>query len=375
MAILYKMIYNELFNQISQGFYKIGDKLPSEKELSDLYSVSRITSKRALEELEKENFIKRVRGKGSFLIKDVKPSEYSLKDLNNENKGIIAIIFPSVHDFGHFSLTVESMTKVISEKGYKPNLYYRFENITEVEQLLIKLRDEKVKGVIYFPFSLLDSFEILNSYKYANIPLVTIDKYYNGIDVKAVCSDNLRGGTIATEYLIELGHNKIGFISDVSIEGISSVRDRYIGYCQALEKANIPYNSQFVSISKLNFEFQRIYDEKKYTEIVKNFYDMGITAIIAINDIIASYIFEAAKLLKIRIPEDLSLVGFDGILFSEYQEIPLTAVLQDFTKMGRDAANIVVDEINGIHRNSMKTLPMSLVKRSSCTFPNKNSDL
>ena len=116
-----------------------------------------------------------------------------------------------MHDFGHFSLTVESMTKVISEKGYKPNLYYRFENITEVEQLLIKLRDEKVEGVIYFPFSLLDSFEILNSYKYANIPLVTIDKYYNGIDVKAVCSDNLRGGTIATEYLIELGHNKIGF--------------------------------------------------------------------------------------------------------------------------------------------------------------------
>ena len=69
MAILYKMIYNELFNQISQGFYKIGDKLPSEKELSDLYSVSRITSKRALEELEKENFIKRVRGKGSFFSK------------------------------------------------------------------------------------------------------------------------------------------------------------------------------------------------------------------------------------------------------------------------------------------------------------------
>ncbi len=374
MAILYKMIYNELFNQISQGFYKIGDKLPSEKELSDLYSVSRITSKRALEELEKENFIKRVRGKGSFLIKDVKPSEYSLKDLNNENKGIIAIIFPSVHDFGHFSLTVESMTKVISEKGYKPNLYYRFENITEVEQLLIKLRDEKVKGVIYFPFSLLDSFEILNSYKYANIPLVTIDKYYNGIDVKAVCSDNLRGGTIATEYLIELGHRKIGFVSDVSIEGVSSVRDRYIGYCQALEKANIPYNSQFVSINKLNLELQKVYDEDKYKEIIKKFYNMGITAIIAINDIVASYIFEAAKLLKIRIPEDLSLVGFDGILFSEYQEIPLTAVLQDFTKMGRDAANIVLDEIKGIHRNSMKTLPMSLVKRSSCSFPNKNSN-
>jgi DNA-binding LacI/PurR family transcriptional regulator len=368
------MIYNELFNQISQGFYKIGDKLPSEKELSDLYSVSRITSKRALEELEKENFIQRVRGKGSFLIKDVKPSEYSLKDINNENKGIIAIIFPSVHDFGHFSLTVESMTKVISEKGYKPNLYYRFENITEVEQLLIKLRDEKVKGVIYFPFSLLDSFEILNSYKYANIPLVTIDKYYNGIDVKAVCSDNLRGGTIAAEYLIELGHRKIGFVSDVSIEGVSSVRDRYIGYCQALEKANIPYNSKFVSINKLNLELQRVYDEDKYKEIIKKFYDMGITAIIAINDIVASYIFEAAKLLKIRIPEDLSLVGFDGILFSEYQEIPLTAVLQDFTKMGRDAANIVLDEINGIHRNSMKTLPMSLVKRSSCSFTNKNSN-
>ncbi|MGD1823477.1 MAG: GntR family transcriptional regulator [Pleomorphochaeta sp.] len=371
MAILYKMIYDELFNQITQGFYKVGDKLPSEKELSDMYSVSRITSKKALEELERNQYVKRIRGKGTFLIKEVKPSKYASENFTNNQKEIIAIIFPSVHDFGHFSLTVEAMTKVIIDNGYKPNLYYRFSNIEEIEQLLVQLKKDKVKGVIYFPYSLLHSYEILNSYKYENVPLVTIDKYFQCLDIKTVCSDNFKGGMLATDYLIELGHKKIGFVSDVSIEAISSVRDRYFGYCKSLEKANLQYNSDYISIDKIDLEFNRNFDEEKYIKMVQNFYDSGVTAIIAINDIVASYIFQVAKLLNINIPNDLSIVGFDGILFSEYQEIPLTSVLQDFTKIGKEAAHIIIDEINNNKRNSMKTLPMSLVKRASCAPPRK----
>ncbi len=368
LAILYKMIYNELVNQISQGFYKIGDRIPSEKELSSLYGVSRITSKKALEKLEQNHFVERIRGKGTFLIKDIKPNKYVYANSKYNAKPIIAIIFPSIHDFGHFSLTVEAMTKVIIDNGYKPNLYYRFNGINDVENILLKLRNNsKVKGVIYFPYSLLDSYEILNSYRYEKKPIVTIDKYFSNLNIKSICSDNFKGGIIATNHLIELGHKKIGFISDVSLEGVSSVRDRYLGYCNALEKAGIPYNSKFLSITKIDLEFDRFYDEKYYLDELKRLYDLGVTAVIAINDIVASYIFQVANILKIKIPDNLSIVGFDGILFSEYQEIPLTAVLQDFTRMGSEAANIIFDEIKGVHKNSKITLPMSLVQRESCS--------
>jgi GntR family transcriptional regulator of arabinose operon len=367
LAILYKKIYNEIYNQIAQGYYHIGDKIPSEKEISDLYSVSRITSKRVLDELEKEGIVNRVRGKGSFLVKNIEGA--SVFQSNQKERGSIAIIFPTSHDFGSFSATLEGCTKVITERGYKPNLYFRFSNLAEVEELLESLLEDNIQGVIYYPYSLLDSYEILNNYVFNQIPIVTMDKYYSGIDIKSVCSDNFKSGKIATDYLIKLGHKKIGFLSDVSLEGISSIRDRYYGYCQALKENNLPYDKKLISIDRVNTEFMRHYDEQHYISELKKLYDSGITALIAINDIVASYVFRVAKILDIRIPEDLSVIGFDGIPFSEFQEIPLTTVLQDFNKMGEDAANLVIDEINGIHRTSIKDLPVYLVERSSCSIP------
>lgn len=371
MAILYKKIYQELLNQIAQGFFKIGDKLPSEKDLCTLYGVSRITSKRVLVELEKTGYVERVRGKGTFLIKTVNKPLESINKTKDKYKGSIAIVFPSMHEFGNFSQTLEGCTKVICEHNYKPNLYFRFHNLQEVESLLQKLKREGVKGIIYYPYSLLDSYEVLNSFKYAKIPLVTIDKYFTGIDIKAVCSDNFRGGRLATEYLINLGHKKIGFISDVSLEGVSSVRDRYLGYCEALDKANISYNSNLISIKKLDIEFLKEYDEAYFIDEIKRLLRNGVTGIIAINDIVASYVIRVAKILDINIPNQLSVVGFDGVPYSEFQEIPLTSVLQDFTKMGREAASIIIDELEGRERESITSLPVSLVVRDSCLPPKK----
>ena len=372
MAILYKQIYKELFNQISQGFYKMGDQLPSEKEISNLYGVSRITSKRVLVELEKNGYVERVRGKGTFLIKTIKSPIQDIQNSEEKTKGSIAIVFPSMNDFGNFSQTLDGCTKVICENNYKPNLYYSFHNLQEVENLLKNLRDNHVKGIIYYPYSLLDSYELLNSFKWAKIPLVTIDKYFTGLDIKAVCSDNFRGGRLATEYLINLGHKKIAFVSDVSLEGVSSVRDRYLGYCEALDKANISYNPDLISIKKVNIEFLREYDESYFVSEIRRLLEKGTTGIIAINDKVASYIFKVAKILDIKIPKDLSVVGFDGIPYSEFQEIPLTSVLQDFTKIGREAASIIIDELEGKERLSITNLPVSLVVRASCSPPKKN---
>ena len=95
--LLYKKIYHFIKEQIESGRLRIGDRLPTEKELSEQFSVSRITSKRALVELEQEGLITRTRGKGSF-VADKKPS------ISEKNKDLLLILpFASDYELGDYA--------------------------------------------------------------------------------------------------------------------------------------------------------------------------------------------------------------------------------------------------------------------------------
>ncbi|MCH3918219.1 MAG: GntR family transcriptional regulator [Spirochaetia bacterium] len=359
MATLYKMIYNELLQKINYSIYKVGDRLPTEKELSAQYHVSRITSKRALEELEKQGYVERVRGKGTFLRQE------STLHVTDGLTNAIALIYPSDSDFGGFAASLDGASSVIEENGLVTHLYTRFDTTEAVEELLVSLKEDGTKGIIYYPRSGSFDYEIVNRFLYDGIPFATFDKYLFALNVPYVCSDNHYGGYLATSYLLELGHRKVAFISDLPLEDASSIRDRYLGYCQALKKYNLPYCPRYVSFKKGGRESMRSYDEAYYSGLISNLHEQGVSAIFAINDIVASFILRACGLLGYHIPGDFSLIGFDGLPFSQYQRVPITSVVQDFSTMGRCAAQIVINQLQGKPIDN-KILPVKLVERASC---------
>jgi DNA-binding LacI/PurR family transcriptional regulator len=198
-------------------------------------------------------------------------------------------------------------------------------------------------------------------------PIVTIDKYFESIPISYVVSDNEAGAAIATQFLVDLGHRRIGFVSDLSIESITSIRNRYFGYSRTLKENDIAYNPEFVKLGVTGIEYSRTYRKEIYQTILSELVSAGVTAIFAVNDFIASYLMRAAFELGFRVPDDISIIGFDDMDIAKHLQVPLTTVSQDFCSIGRIAGQIMCESIqSGAISYEQRRLPVELIVRDSC---------
>jgi GntR family transcriptional regulator, arabinose operon transcriptional repressor len=123
---------------------------------------------------------------------------------------------------------------VLSPKGYFLTIN-RTEPEAEKERALLKsLFNENVKGIIYYPSQYNFTFDLLHNFSLYNFPIVTIDKYFDGLPISCVIPKNFDGAFKATSHLIKLGHKRIAYLSDSKLETKTSVKQRYYGYCKPL---------------------------------------------------------------------------------------------------------------------------------------------
>ncbi|VTR33143.1 DNA-binding transcriptional repressor PurR [Actinobacillus pleuropneumoniae] len=165
---------------------------------------------------------------------------------------------------------------------------------------------------------------------------MTIDKYFDSLPLGAVVSDNWSGSYQAVSRLIELGHRKIAFLTAVSIESTSSVRDRYFGYCQALKDHGLPLDSRYIRLNMKGYR-EQVGVEQFYNELLDSYKTEGVTAVQTENDLIAANLLNLCLERGIRIPDDISIIGFDNNPVTEHVMIPLTTVEQNFYEIGRQA--------------------------------------
>jgi GntR family transcriptional regulator, arabinose operon transcriptional repressor len=212
-----------------------------------------------------------------------------------------------------------------------------------------------------------DNFEILNMLNLENYPVVTIDKYFESLPISYVVSDNEAGAALATQYLVDYGHERIAFVSDLSIESISSIRNRYFGYSKTLKHNNIPFDPDLVRVGVTGIEFSRTYQKDVYQALMRSFVSVHASAIFAVNDLIASYLMRASFELGINIPQDISIIGFDDMEIAKHLQVPLTTVSQDFYSMGKKAGELICSGIRrGTSEYTQLKLPVDLVVRESC---------
>ena len=357
---LYETIVQDIKEKILDRTYKTDERIPTEFELAQQYGVSRITSKRALEELKNEGFIYRKQGSGSYV------SDHFDSMPKQVGQNCIAVITPHFVSSGSFSPTIRGASETIQKNGLVLKLFTSVKSSQEVDFLLQKLYREHIAGIIYYPFSDNENIATLSMLAFEKFPLVTIDKYFDSIPVCSVVSDNIRGGFIAAKYLIDKGHSRIAFVSDIPLENASSIRDRYFGYCKALVDNNIKLDVDLVVQGGWTTEYPRKNNSKAYMEIVQQLLFENVTGICAANDIIASYILQAAFKLNISVPEQLSVTGFDNSEVSGFLQPPLTTIAQDFYQMGEKAGTLVCKAFNaGTLEYSGTVLPVSLIERES----------
>ncbi len=190
-------------------------------------------------------------------------------------------------------------------------------------------------------------------------PFVLVD--YQGVeeDVPAVCATNWQGAYNATEYLIELGHRRIGFITgDMEM---AAARNRLAGYRAALRTHHLPAEPELVH------EGQFHYPDGHAGTLALLALAKPPTAIFVSNDDMALGALEALRGQGLRVPDDVSVIGFDGIPQAALVHPPLTTVSQPLAKMGRVATQMLLDRLTDPGKPARRIeLPTELIIRGSC---------
>jgi LacI family transcriptional regulator len=190
-------------------------------------------------------------------------------------------------------------------------------------------------------------------------PIVAIDPNNESPECPAIISTNRDGALQAMNYLTGLGHRRIGFINGRS-ELVSASR-RLQGYRDGLAVAGIPVDEDLIEAGDYTTE-----TAVRCTQRLLQLEDPP-TAIFAANDQTAMGVYQAAQAIGMRIPEDLSVVGFDNLRESLFLYPPLTTIDQFISEMGTIAVEMIVKLVNGeTLENNLRKISTQLVIRDSC---------
>ncbi len=194
------------------------------------------------------------------------------------------------------------------------------------------------------------------------IPVVAIDPHTGRADLPTVESDSFGGALTATRHLIELGHRRIGFLAGRPDLRSAGLRDA--GYRRALSDAGIPLDPSLVGIGRYELDVTR---ESARIMLIG---ESRPTAIFAANDLSAIAVIDVAHELGLRVPDDLSVIGFDDVPEATRRALPLTTIQQPMRRLGAVAADMVFTLLSGQEVDEMHViLPTRLVVRATTAPP------
>jgi DNA-binding LacI/PurR family transcriptional regulator len=196
-----------------------------------------------------------------------------------------------------------------------------------------------------------------------HIPIVLVNREQGNRYEYSVVTDDIQGGEAATEYLLGLGHRRIGLITGPSDSQSSS--NRLEAYRRTLQSVGIGFDSRLIAPGDGGASGGRSGAEHLLSGPTPP------TAIFCYNDLTAMGAISALKKSGRRVPQDVSVMGFDDIAFAEYVDPPLTTIRQCKYDMGRLATEMVLDLLNGETPVAKVFLRGELVIRESCCEPKR----
>ncbi|MBB5323509.1 LacI family repressor for deo operon, udp, cdd, tsx, nupC, and nupG [Anoxybacillus tepidamans] len=286
--------------------------------LSNSGNVKKETTEKVLEAIQKLNY---------------QPNILARQLRKLETKTILVVVPDITNTF--FSKILRGIEHVAIENDYEVLLGDTGNNVERERVYLDILRQKKADGMILLTARLESHLleEIASEF-----PVVLACEYLEGSTIPTVSIDNVSSARKATEYLINLGHRRIGFISG-PLNVILS-RDRLKGFRQAMAQHNIPIESFLVQEGDFSFE-------SGYNMMMKFLaLDQPPTAVFAANDEMAIGAIKAIKSKGLRVPDDISVVGFDDIQFASIYEPALTTISQPMFEIGKKAMELLIKLIN-----------------------------
>lgn len=334
--IKYEKVKNSLKETIENGKYSSGDKLPTESELMKRYGVSRYTIRRAAGELENEHYIYRIQGGGMYV------DDWQKQHKRVANTKMIGVITTHLADY-IFPRIISGIDRVLSENGYSLILS-NTHNDPKQEKIAVKrMIDNQVDGIIIEPSqSALPNkdLEVYKKIQAAGIPTLFINAHFKELNFPYLEVNDLEAEENIVNKLFSMGHKKIlGIFQVDDMQGTHRLSGFLNAYMQHPDVMYMGENIMYHATQDMTPIF------KKVVSLLQG--DQRPTAIVCYNDQLAIQIMNLVKSIDLKVPGDVSIVGFDDYVMGHYVIPRLTTIAHPKEKMGVDAANMIIKMVNG----------------------------
>jgi len=341
---------------IEDGTFEAGKPLPSERALAERYGVSRALVREAVGLLNAQGVI--------HSEPNCRPIVRSKPIRAGRHIGVW--LWPQAEDYMSSS-TFRGIQRGVSGSDLKlvvaPTPDGPWEAVVDAERRFLEeiAEDELAAGVIIWYIGGEKNLDALLAVRATGLPIIFVDRRSpEGIETDFVGTDNLRSAHRGVNHLIQLGHRRIACVTNS--DRASSVAERIEGYRRALGEARIEADPQCLIELDPGEGMWPAYSEQTIDRLMAM--DERPTAVFVINDVMALYLLEAAKTRGIRVPEDLSILGFDGVLDWVPGGGPVTTLVQDFSRMGEIAVDLLLERFDRphspIYRHVLIDAPLSL---------------
>jgi DNA-binding LacI/PurR family transcriptional regulator/biotin operon repressor len=350
-----------LREEIAQGMYGGDGPLPSERELSLSRGLSRTTVRRAIQQLVEEGVVYRLPGSGTFVGQPPRFVGEPTAQL-----ATIGLILPSLANpyFGELAAAIE---RACLQNGYQLLLGQSSMGEGTTESYLARyVENEAVKGVI----TIAPEDEVaLGAYRrlaQASKPYLFVVRHAERLNADSVATDHVGGARNLMRHLLQHGHRRIAYIG---VAGPPAHR-HFQGYREALHEAGIAEDPA-LNVRVEDEDLETVGERGVQTLLESG---IGFTAIFAQIDPVAIGVLRALRLKGLRVPGDVSVVGFDNIPSAAHVDPPLSSVDHTVGEIGRLAVLLLQDRISGRYDGPARRViiqPRLVLRASSGPAPER----
>jgi DNA-binding LacI/PurR family transcriptional regulator len=367
---LHVQLHNQLRQLILSGRWATGTRIPSETQFAEHLNVSRTTVRLALQQAELEGLVERIPGKGTFVTRTAR------KESRSRMIGFVTWGFDSETHL----LLLSGAEDELKTNGHRI-IFTTVQDRQEEAEVLKRFKEDDIAGLLMWPNANASRMQQENAllYQDVHVPIVLMDRQIYGLDCDFVTSDNFGGAKALMRHLIDLGHQRIVFLTHHEME-LLPVIERYRAYQEVLQEAGCTPEEPWLigtpgkEIGSAGDMLRSSFDanSREIHQIRDHMANAAVkpTAIFALNDYLAVLALQAMRMLNLTVPDDVSIGGFDDIDIAAYLQVPLTTVAQDPFTIGKRAARLLIDRLEGIPGPTRcEIIPTQLRIRSSTSVP------
>lgn len=332
-STLCSQIVRSIESAITSGAFAVGERLPSISRLGEQFGVSRMTIIMALKELKAAGYLES-RPRSGFYV--CRPAN---SELPASQRTLVALLVTAMQNT-FYAKIVAGAEEECRKAGYRL-VVANSKNDPLLEAEHIRELAGQVAGLIIAPVTGAPNYAAYSILLERQVPWVFVDRFIEGLAVPCVATDNVQGGYLATQHLLEMKRRRIYM---VSVDGTSTFRERAEGYRKALQEFGVPFDSRLIRSRGDDNHTAGYILTREILEEEKARKQQAPIGLFAVNEEIASGCYLAIREAGFSIPRDVAVVGYDD-LSALHLDPPLTTIRQPLTEFGSAAVELLLEAV------------------------------